>query len=140
MRTWELARKGIHYVDGQRNWYNSNIDLHQRSYLCARMSKEVFEEELKPFLKSYGVCYIAQSNYVWDLRGLNEQVWVTKLQGQGTVCIGWTEHHIDLDDNEIYVVMWNKHFLPKLLCCTHCFDIDIIILRILNTESYCCVL
>jgi hypothetical protein len=101
------------------------------------MPKELFAKRIEPHLKRHGVMYISQTNHDWDLRGLctfnDNMVWVTKVRGRGVVFIGLLEEDISLQEDEIYVVMWNRRFMPQwLLRTARSFDLDTILLRIIG--------
>lgn len=60
------------------------------------------------------------------------EIWVTKVDGKGVSRIELLEETIDLDDKEIYVVMWYKRFLPMFMGSGRPYDIDYILYCILG--------
>lgn len=134
MKRRELAKHGINFIEGQINMYCSKTQIHQRSYICIVVKASVYER-LKQLFPKFGVQYIAQSNAAWDLRGMKDKVWVTKKRGVGTVCIELLEECIAIDDDDVYVVMWNKRFLPQFFKRARFFDMDVVLLSMLSGKT-----
>lgn len=138
MRTLELQRRGIFFVEGQRNSYDPEFDIHNRSFICAYMDNELFIERIEPFLKAYGVRYVTQTHKMWDLREFGDgqgEVWVTRRHGKGRVRIELLDELIHLNNNEIYVVMWRRRFLPRMFKSARWCDIDTILLHIMDGRT-----
>lgn len=138
MRTSELQRRGITFVEGQKNSYDSEFRIHNRSFLCASMKRKLFETKIKPFLAAYGVRYITQTQTLWDLSqfgGRTGEVWISRQNGEGVVRIELLDELVHIDDDQVYVVMWRRRFLPKFIKRAHCLDIDTILFRIMDGRT-----
>lgn len=134
MKRYELAKHGIKFIEGQSNLYCKRTQTHQRSYLCIVMKISVFES-MKKLFPNYGVHYVSQSNSAWDMRGMKERVWVTKVRGVGTTCIELLDDEITLDNDDVYVVMWNDKFLPRFIKKARFFDMDILLIDMLEGKT-----
>lgn len=130
MKRYDLARKGVQFIEGQKNMYCNVKRVQRRSYLCVVMKVATFDR-IKSLFVSYGICYITQTNSAWDLRAMKKPIWVTKVRGTGTTCIELLEEEVLLDDNDIYVVMWNARFLPRFVRNGRLFDMDVMLLDML---------
>jgi hypothetical protein len=135
MKIKELSRHGIHYIDGQRNSYNPRTKCHKRSNLCAHMPNELFTCKLRPHLENHGIMYITQTNVNVNIEEDGTH-WVTKVGSCGVVYIGLTDEIIHLKDDEVYVVLWNRCFPPKLHCDMRALDVDVIVLNIIGNLMY----
>jgi hypothetical protein len=130
----ELQTLGVSVVEMQRNSYDPHTLVHKRSYMCCTMSKDNFAK-IKEILLRYDLLYLTQSNTLWDLSmfgGRDGVVWVTRKGGENTHYICLTNDVINIKDNDIYVVIWSKRFLPRAMLRARLFDIDTILLCILK--------
>lgn len=135
MKTNALKKHGVMFVEGQRHGFSFDNQVHKRSYICVCMKKDLFIKVIQPCLGAYGVRYLFQTETLWDMSafgGRDGEVWVTKVRGEGRVRIELLTDTITIAPDEIYVVMWAKHFLPTVFKRARPFDMDIILLRILE--------
>ena len=131
MKRLELARRGVTFIEGQRNMFNQNNSTHQRSYICVVMKVATFNQ-VKSMFSKYNVKYISQTNSEWDLRAIQGRVWVTTVHGKGTTSIELLDDYVLLEDDDVYVVMWNARFLPKFMRTGRCFDMDTLLIDMLD--------
>lgn len=130
MRKYALLKYGVTLIDGQVNSYCSKTGLHRRSYACVCMKRALFDK-IQPYFQRFGVKYITQTNSVWNLSGIDGPVWVTKQNDLGVTRIELLEDTIQIEDDDIYVVMWNARFLSKFVRRGWLFDMDTILIDLL---------
>jgi hypothetical protein len=83
----------------------------KRSYICIILSEDVFETRLRSHLGAHGIDYLIQSNaYETTLpfRDIDLE-WIFCFVAKR---IGCTQDVLQLKDDQIYVVLWNRRYPP----------------------------
>lgn len=118
MRLHQLSKHSVYVIDGQCNTYDCMTNTHTRSYLCFVMPEIKFIQICEK-LRACGVMMVTQSMRDGGiLKGdinLKDIVWLTKVKNTGTHYLTLTQDTIRIDRNMIYVVMWKKRFVSKIL-------------------------
>lgn len=137
MRTYALKKKGIRIVEGQKNAYITDGSIHKRSYMCVIMKKDLFTNIIEPHIPKFGIKYVTQTTSAWNMcaMGTGDSVWLTKIRGKGHMRMELLEDEINISDDEIYVAMWYKMFLPTFMHHGRLYDVDYILCEILEGKK-----